>query len=568
MKDAIIYDTDQTIQVKVQYFKCQNVGCAGCLPYNGDKHYIFNFSSSTLFTYRLLNSFDAAFERSTFDHFIKVYIPRVFATYQTKDAPNLTMCSKTTFISAWFSWTKLKTFNYDQAFTCNICSNKDPSETIWILDGTSHGIKKQHLIGSTKWHEACAGIGDRVTGCSIIEYALFMRPIRLLLLKYSKSSMCNQLMTNDEATQLRAVAEQKLPYLHSMFQFIDSLSSQYYIYPPEGFRLLLKNIARRSPIIALINRPGLVLPILQTYVNGTVQCTATDIRLLMSNTPIVLRWLKVPGVRVGRPRQLHSLLRPLLQEIIRKCQLILDYPIISKPSIEWSSMDDWSVGHFFSPLFNVQNGLPIFDADRNKKKTAMALERERDEKKRRTTTKPFNQPKLKAYGPSEEEMCQRQRTSHRNLTPGLITMFCEHSICHGMMLLHEHESVAHIFNIFFMRMKTAPKMIIYDRACQLAVYALRRAPKYFSNTIFRVDAVHWANHVDCSDGYNVKMFRQLDMISDNAPFTNTQICEQSNAVLKHIRNQCAFMTQTHFLIYTRLLFYYFNLNKKSKNMLL
>jgi hypothetical protein len=197
---------------------------------------------------------------------------------------------------------------------------------------------------------------------------------------------------------------------------------------------------------------------------------------------------------------------------------------------------------------------------------------ERDEKKPRVKMrkKIFKKVIPKVYAPTEEPMCERQRTSFRHLTPGIMTIFCEHSICHGFMLFHEHESVAHVFNIFFMRMQKAPKMIIYDRACQLAVYCLKRAPNYFANTIFRIDALHFKTHIDCSDGYDVETYQQDDMVSsnDNATFIDKQICEQNNAVLKNIRVQCAFMTQDRFLIYTRLLIYYFNLAKKSKNMLM
>jgi hypothetical protein len=117
---------------------------------------------------------------------------------------------------------------------------------------------------------------------------------------------------------------------------------------------MLKNISRQSPLIALVQKPMIILPILQSYADGIAQFNLDHLRLLMINAPIILRWIKSPLVRVGASRQIHELLRPLLQEIIRKCQLLLDFPIISKPSLEseWLSTDDWTVGQVWSPLFN------------------------------------------------------------------------------------------------------------------------------------------------------------------------------------------------------------------------
>lgn len=43
-------------------------------------------------------------------------------------------------------------------------------------------------------------------------------------------------------------------------------------------------------------------------------------------------------------------------------------------------------------------------------------------------------------------------------------------------------------------MAAAPKLIVYDNACNLHKYVLRRAPQFFSNTAFRIDRLHIYNH--------------------------------------------------------------------------
>lgn len=106
-------------------------------------------------------------------------------------------------------------------------------------------------------------------------------------------------------------------------------------------------------------------------------------------------------------------------------------------------------------------------------------------------------------------------------------------------------------------------MIIHDRGCKLHTLALRREPYFFRNTIFRVDAMHYANHVGCSEGYNSKLYSKLGSYSSeaNVPRANTQVCEQGNALLKHIRVSCCFMTQHSFMVYTRMYLANKNMNK-------
>ncbi len=57
----------------------------------------------------------------------------------------------------------------------------------------------------------------------------------------------------------------------------------------------------------------------------------------------------------------------------------------------------------------------------------------------------------------------------------------------------------------------------------------------------------------CFPGYDCMLYRQYLFHSTdaNAPYINTQICEQENSVLAWLRTPAAFMTQERFLTYVR-----------------
>ena len=64
-----------------------------------------------------------------------------------------------------------------------------------------------------------------------------------------------------------------------------------------------------------------------------------------------------------------------------------------------------------------------------------------------------------------------------------------------------------VFNAFWLRLReyylaislisyeyAGPGMVVYDNACNFHRYALRRAPRFFANTLFRIDRLHIFNH--------------------------------------------------------------------------
>lgn len=65
-----------------------------------------------------------------------------------------------------------------------------------------------------------------------------------------------------------------------------------------------------------------------------------------------------------------------------------------------------------------------------------------------------------------------------------------------------------IVNFFFL----APRLIVYDNACNLHSYALNRDPVFFKNTQFLVDRLHWRDHTG-------KPFLNIITVFDRLEFT-------------------------------------------------
>ena len=114
--------------------------------------------------------------------------------------------------------------------------------------------------------------------------------------------------------------------------------------------------------------------------------------------------------------------------------------------------------------------------------------------------------------------------------------------CYGFEVLRSCESPRHPFRLFTTRFISPPSVIVYDNAYQLHTYALNREPQRFKRTLFAVDQFHWHGHVGCSSGYN------LDLYSVHKSL-NSQVNEQVNAELQHIKSQLAYMTFDNFVFH-------------------
>jgi hypothetical protein len=104
------------------------------------------------------------------------------------------------------------------------------------------------------------------------------------------------------------------------------------------------------------------------------------------------------------------------------------------------------------------------------------------------------------------------------------------------------ESPETIFSALFHRRKTAPRVVVYDDACQLSTYALTRQPQFFANCRFFCDRFHRADHVGCGDGFDIRLFPVYNAL-------NTEAGEQGWSKVNFVVTPAQFMTPIHFMHY-------------------
>ena len=89
--------------------------------------------------------------------------------------------------------------------------------------------------------------------------------------------------------------------------------------------------------------------------------------------------------------------------------------------------------------------------------------------------------------------------------------------------MYQAVSPMYVFQTVYGRWETAPKLLIYDNACNALTYALRREPFFFRNTLWLVDSLHYVNHSNCNCGFNFG--------------TNPYYKGRFSSVLSEIKNQ-------------------------------
>ena len=120
------------------------------------------------------------------------------------------------------------------------------------------------------------------------------------------------------------------------------------------------------------------------------------------------------------------------------------------------------------------------------------------------------------------------------------------------------ESPRTAFDIMTRRFNNVPKLVIYDNACKLHLYCLKREPKRFQNTRFLVDRLHYRKgHVGCSLGYSMDSYSADNYIAN----INSQANEQANASLRRLATQLAYMPPDNVIKHTAIFLSLRNLDK-------
>ncbi|KAK3608593.1 hypothetical protein CHS0354_042584 [Potamilus streckersoni] len=146
--------------------------------------------------------------------------------------------------------------------------------------------------------------------------------------------------------------------------------------------------------------------------------------------------------------------------------------------------------------------------------------------------------------------CSKKHGRHPTLLPGIFTVFCQHGVCYEYQIMKSMESPNIPFTFLRTKFKVAPEAVIYDNACNLHAYCLNIDPAFFARTQFALDALHWFNHIDCSMGYESKLYPKFKSV-------NTQSVEQNNSKLKSLLSN---MTPQNF--HACLRFFQLNCNRE------
>jgi hypothetical protein len=123
----------------------------------------------------------------------------------------------------------------------------------------------------------------------------------------------------------------------------------------------------------------------------------------------------------------------------------------------------------------------------------------------------------------------------------------------------EHaESPKTAFEILVRRFDRIPRLIIYDNACKLHLYCLKREPRRFQDTRFMVDRLHFRKgHVGCSLGYSMDSYECDETIAA----INSQANEQANASLRRLSTQLTYMPPNNVIKHTSVFLALRNIDK-------
>ncbi|KAF8376046.1 hypothetical protein PRIPAC_82475 [Pristionchus pacificus] len=109
--------------------------------------------------------------------------------------------------------------------------------------------------------------------------------------------------------------------------------------------------------------------------------------------------------------------------------------------------------------------------------------------------------------------------AHRKLSPGLLLITCTHRRPYGFRIMKTPESAQDIFQV-------------------ISLHRLAREPSRFANVKFLIDKFHHYNHKACSQALRIRSYKADPVLSSY----NTQACEQTNSLLRHLGNSLPFMT--------------------------
>ncbi|GAQ87643.1 hypothetical protein KFL_003670040 [Klebsormidium nitens] len=142
---------------------------------------------------------------------------------------------------------------------------------------------------------------------------------------------------------------------------------------------------------------------------------------------------------------------------------------------------------------------------------------------------------------------------------GAMVVCCPHRVIYGFHVMLRGESPRDVFTVLFTRLNREhlPKFVVYDNACALRNYCMRREPAFFAEITFVVDRFHYAKagaEVHKCGPSNATDFYDL------LRWVNTSAVESVNSFLKRFRTLGWYSGLESFMIFLSILLSGYNVD--------
>jgi hypothetical protein len=153
-----------------------------------------------------------------------------------------------------------------------------------------------------------------------------------------------------------------------------------------------------------------------------------------------------------------------------------------------------------------------------------------------------------AFDRNADRLCQKFYDTFQRKTGGICVFWCPHGVAVGFHLIPTGEGRNDVFSAIYCHWQNAPKVLVYDFACQLHPYNIRREPLYWKDTLHLIDQFHYEGHKRCASTYNIKSYRENN---PSLAVLDTTCAEVGNSALRRLRKSVSYMLQTHMMAFVR-----------------
>ena len=504
--NATLYGCSESISVSVFERECH---CGRKKQYDGLDDGVFHYSNKTLWLHETMLAYvDLMVEaRMPFNAYYKV----LERQYERRGASAL--CSKSTVISSLEAFINLLDVDYEECFTCPICSKLPINQQMYIVDGKAMGFRVDLMKNAEDRERGEPAPVIPGTTFAYIKGDAKAQNLCKLLREYASSRTS---LDEVKFNKIIRLAREKAPEVEDVFKYIKRTEREY-LKCPQRYRQFLYDIATPCPIACLIPRS------LYTWSGGLVESfleRMVDVSILSQEQRTkLMEWGSLSTLIAGWPR-IPEEFAPLLKRLCAIARIP-----------EKNYVGDGDTAGSSTP--NLKEDEMSFFPNHPR----------------------IRKPRVYDGAQDTEQTCTKKVLKSHKFTPGLFSAFCPHGVCIGFEAMRKFESARVPFDLFYTRFAAAPGTIIYDNACNASRYCLRREPLYFSKVLFLIDRLHQCNHSGCHSGYCMNSYPQgTDILGGTMKLgqLNSQAAEQAHAKMTLIETQTSFMGQDTFMMYTKL----------------